>query len=78
MRDPYLHAGIVTPKWAADAQHVAAASVHRCRATVNWNFKHIVHFDEIPLYNGVHLINGFDTSSINTPSEVISYEEQNL
>lgn len=75
LRDAYLHAGIVTPKWAADAQHVATASVHRCRVIVSWNFKHIVHFDKIPLYNGVNLINGYDTLSINTPAEVITYEE---
>ena len=30
---------------------------------------------EIPLYNGVNLINGYDTLSINTPSEVIAYED---
>ena len=75
LRDAYLHAGIVTSKWAADAEHVATATVQRCRIIVSWNFRHIVHFDKIPLYNGVNLINGYDTLSINTPSEVISYEE---
>ncbi len=75
LRDAYLHAGIVTPKWSADAEHVATATVQRCRVIVSWNFKHIVHFDKIPLYNGVNLINGYGTLSINTPSEVISYED---
>ena len=41
---------------------------------VSWNFRHIVHFDKIPLYNGVNLINGFESISINTPAEVIAYE----
>ena len=41
-------------------RHVALASAHHCRCIVSWNFKHIVHFDKIPLYNGVNLINGFD------------------
>ena len=68
-------AGIVGEKWAADALHVALATANRCRLIVSWNFKHIVHFDKIPLYNGVNLINGFDTLSINTPSEVIAYED---
>lgn len=71
----YLKAGILTPKWEADALHVAVATAQRCRVIVSWNFQHIVHFDKIPLYNGVNLINGYDTISINTPSEVISYEE---
>ena len=57
------------------ALHVALATTNRCRLIVSWNFKHIVHFDKIPLYNGVNLINGYDTLSINTPSEVIDYED---
>ncbi len=71
----YLQANIVTPKWATDALHVAIASVNHCKIIVSWNFKHIVHFDKIPLYNGVNLINGYDTLSINTPAEVITYED---
>ena len=67
-------AGVVTPKWATDALHVALASAGHCRCIVSWNFKHIVHFDKIPLYHGVNLINGFDSISINTPAEVIAYE----
>ena len=74
LRDACLNAGVVTPKWATDAPHVALASVGRCRCIVSWNFRHIVHFDKIPLYNGVNLINGFESISINTPAEVIAYE----
>ena len=74
LRDGYLQAGIVTPKWATDALHVALASTSHCRCIVSWNFRHIVHFDKIPLYNGVNLINGFDSISIHTPAEVIAYE----
>ena len=75
LQQAYLHAGIVGEKWATDALHVALATTNRCRLIVSWNFKHIVHFDKIPLYNGVNLINGYDTLSINTPSEVIDYED---
>ena len=75
LQHAYLNAGIVGEKWAADALHVALATTSRCRLIVSWNFKHIVHFDKIPLYNGVNLINGYDTLSINTPSEVIAYED---
>ena len=75
LQQAYLNAGIVGEKWAADALHVALATTSRCRLIVSWNFKHIVHFDKIPLYNGVNLINGYDTLSINTPSEVIAYED---
>jgi hypothetical protein len=75
LQNAYLSAGIVGPKWATDALHVALATVQRCRVIVSWNFKHIVHFDKIPLYNAVNLINGYDSLSINTPSEVITYED---
>jgi hypothetical protein len=75
LQNAYLKAGIVGLKWATDALHVALATVQRCRVIVSWNFRHIVHFDKIPLYNGVNLINRYDTLSINTPSEVINYED---
>jgi predicted nucleic acid-binding protein len=43
LRQAYLNAGIVTAKSAADALHVALATVAKCRLIVSWNFKHIVH-----------------------------------
>lgn len=45
LRKAYLDAGIVTPKSAADAFHVALATVAGCRLIISWNFKHIV--DEV-------------------------------
>jgi hypothetical protein len=75
LQNAYMKAGIVGPKWATDALHVALATVQHCRVIVSWNFKHIVHFDKIPLYNGLNLINGYDTLGINTPAEVITYED---
>jgi hypothetical protein len=75
LQNAYLKAGVVGAKWATDALHVALATVQHCRVIVSWNFRHIVHFDKIPLYNGVNLINGYDTLSINTPAEVITYED---
>ncbi|MEK0369484.1 MAG: type II toxin-antitoxin system VapC family toxin, partial [Nitrosopumilus sp.] len=50
LRDAYLKAGIVPPKYSNDALHVALASVSTCSLIVSWNFKHIVHFEKIPLY----------------------------
>ncbi len=51
LQEAYLQAAIVTERWATDALHVALASVHRCKIIVSWNFRPIVHFDKIPLYN---------------------------
>ena len=75
LRDAYLKAGIVSDKWLFDAQHVANATIHNCNAIVSWNFKHIVHFNKISLYNGVNLVSGYTAISILTPPEIISYED---
>jgi|GEM_PF-1741070 len=74
LRDAYLKAGVVTAKWATDALHVALASVHRYRCIVMLELQHIVHFEKIPLYHGVNLINGLESLSINPPAEVSAYE----
>ncbi len=57
------------------ALHVAAATVSGCRAIVSWNFKHIVNFRRIPLYNGVNQMEGYGPIAIHTPLEVIFDEE---
>ncbi len=54
LRRAYLRAGVVGPQWDADALHVALASVFECDLIVSWNFKHIVNFRRIPLYNAVN------------------------
>jgi predicted nucleic acid-binding protein len=72
----YIAAGIVGEKWRPDAQHVAMATVSGCRAIVSWNFRHIVHFEKIPLYNGVNLSRGFNPLAIHTPQEVLHYEDK--
>ena len=72
----YLDAGIVGDKWRADALHVALATVGGCRAIVSWNFRHIVHFGKIPLYNGVNMAQGYGALAIHTPQELLQYEEQ--
>ena len=51
--------------------HVALATVAECRLIVSWNFRHIVHFDKIGLYNGVNMSLGYAMISIHAPPEVI-------
>lgn len=71
----YLAAGIVGARWRADALHVAAATASGCRAIVSWNFRHIVHFEKISLYNGVNMTQGFGPLAIHTPQEMVHYED---
>jgi predicted nucleic acid-binding protein len=75
LQQAYLVAGILTPKWADDALHVALATVNQCSMIVSWNFRHIVHFEKIPRYNAVNTLQGYPTIAIYTPAEVIGYEE---
>jgi predicted nucleic acid-binding protein len=74
----YLRAGIVSPKWAVDALHVALAATTGCSLIVSWNFAHIVHFDKIALYNEVNALRGHAVLGIHSPLEVIGYEDQDF
>jgi hypothetical protein len=76
LRDAYLKAGIVGPKWVDDATHVAAASVAGADAIVSWNFKHIVQLDRMKAYNRVNQKHGYGELTIATPI-VVAYEEEN-
>lgn len=76
LRDAYLKAGIVAAQWAADALHVAHASVSGSQMIVSWNFRHIVHYEKIVLYNAVNVREGYSPIGIYTPREVIEYEEE--
>lgn len=73
LQQAYLRAGVVTTKWATDALHVALATVTTCTFIISWNFKHIVHFEKIPLYNAVNTLEGYGNIAIYSPREVIRY-----
>jgi predicted nucleic acid-binding protein len=74
----YISAGIVTGRSSNDALHVAVATVTGCSAIVSWNFRHIVHFEKISLYNEVNAANGYPQLAIHSPREVIEYEDEDL
>lgn len=75
LKQAYLDAGIVTPKSEVDALHVALASVSGCQLIVSWNFKHIVNFQKIPLYQAINSGRGYAEIEIYSPPEVITYDE---
>ena len=70
LRDAYLAAGVLTPKWSDDATHVATATVHDSDVLVSWNFRHIVNFDKIRLFNAVNMRLGYGVISIHSPMEL--------
>jgi len=75
MQMNYVSSGVVTEKSLGDALHVAIATVSGCDLIVSWNFRHIVHFDKIPKYNAVNVLNGYGHIGIYSPSEVIHYDD---
>ncbi len=75
LRQAYIDAGIVSKNSIADALHVALASVASCSMIVSWNFKHIVHFQKIPLYRAINATKGYIEINIYSPQEVINYED---
>jgi hypothetical protein len=76
LREAYIAARVVSPEQSDDALHVALATVHRCAMIVSWNFRHIVHYEKIPLYNAVNTLHGHGRIEIFSPMEVIGHEDQ--
>lgn len=62
------------PSILADAQHIAAATVHRADILVSWNFKHIVNLRRIHGFNSLNLREEYPLLEIRTPREVVLYE----
>jgi predicted nucleic acid-binding protein len=75
LRQAYVDAGIVTPKFVNDALHVALATVAECAIIVSWNFRHIVHYRKVPLYNAVNMLHRHPALDIRSPLEVIEDED---
>jgi hypothetical protein len=75
LQQTYIAEGILTEKWYDDALHVALATVAECNVIVSWNFKHIVNFRKIRLFNAVNALKGYRQIAIHSPLEVINYEE---
>jgi len=75
LQKAYVNKGIVSKKYATDAMHVALATVAGASVIVSWNFKHIVNFQKIPMYNSVNALQGYHPIGIYSPLEVTGYED---
>ena len=76
LQESYLKERIVTANSSDDALHVALATTAKCDLIVSWNFKHIVHFEKIPKYNAVNILQGYGKIGIFSSLEVIMYEDE--
>lgn len=74
LADAYIHEGVISPIYRADAQHIAIATIARVDVLVSWNFKHIVNLHRIHGYNSVNLRRGLPMLEIRAPREVLRDE----
>ena len=76
LHEAYLSAGIVPPRYADDALHVALATMARADVLVSWNFKHLVNPVRVRAFNGVNIAQGYGPIIIMTPSDIVGLLEQ--
>jgi predicted nucleic acid-binding protein len=74
LAEAYQRRKILTSKFYDDGLHIALASVAEADLLVSWNFRHIVHFDKIRLFNSVNLELGYKPLQIYSPREVTKAE----
>ena len=74
LAESYQRREILTPKFYDDGLHIALASIAEADLLVSWNFRHIVHFDKIRLFNSVNLELGYKPLQIYSPREVTKAE----
>jgi hypothetical protein len=78
LQEAYLADRVISAASATDALHVALATVGDCRLIVSWNFKHIVNFHRIPLYNGINQSLGYGVLGIYSPQQVVTDEDEDV
>jgi len=78
LADEYQERGILTPNFYADGLHIALATVAEADLLVSWNFKHIVRFDKIRLFNAVNIEFGYKPLQIFSPREVTTYGSEEI
>lgn len=71
----YLQREFIPEKYSNDALHIALATVAEVDMLVSWNFKHMVRFDKIRMFNAVNRELGYTPIEIYSPREVTHYGE---
>ena len=74
LAETYIKEKVLGKASLDDAFHIAVATVNRLDVLVSWNFKHIVNFDKIKLFNSINLRLGYPMIDIRSPLEFIDHE----
>ncbi|MDO8550945.1 MAG: PIN domain protein [Ignavibacteria bacterium] len=76
LADVYSSRKILKEKFYRDMLHIALATVNKIDILVSWNFKHIVRFDKIRLFNSVNIEQGYSQLEIYSPREITFYGKE--
>ena len=74
LADCYIAEKVISRKFLDDCRHIAIATINKVDVLASWNFKHIVNFDKIKMYNSVNLKNSYTLIEIRNPKELLNYE----
>ncbi|GHT20550.1 hypothetical protein AGMMS4957_07800 [Bacteroidia bacterium] len=67
----YISEGALGQASRNDAYHIALSSANRIDCLISWNFKHIVNFDKIKLFNAINMRFGYPVIDIRSPLEFL-------
>jgi hypothetical protein len=74
LAEAYLEEKILGKASLNDAYHIAIATVNRLDVLISWNFKHIVNYDKIKLFNSINLRLGYPMIEIRSPKDFLKFE----
>ena len=74
LAEAYISEKVLGQASLNDAYHIALPTVNRLDVLVSWNFRHIVNFDKIKLFNSVNMKLGYPLIDIRSPLKFIDNE----
>jgi predicted nucleic acid-binding protein len=75
LAEAYIAGGALSNKSLNDALHIAIATLSKADVLASWNFKHIVNFNRIKLYNSINLQLGYSAIEIRSPREILKLND---
>jgi predicted nucleic acid-binding protein len=72
LANSYITEDILTPKFFNDAIHIDLATISKVDVLISWNFKHIVNYHKILLFNSVNLKKLYSKIEIRSPLELLN------
>ena len=67
----YIKEGALGKKNLNDARHIAIATIEKVDVIASWNFKHMIHFLKVELYNAINIREGYRAITIHSPTDLI-------